>query len=255
MQHSSPLTPPSDSGTNSHFCNIPSHHEAHQSTKLRGHIELICGPMFSGKSTELLRRLKRYEIGGHRILRVKFAEDTRYSNDSISTHDRQTTKAVGAKLLSEIGDLWTTFDVIGIDEGQFFEDVATFAESAANTGKVVIVAALDTTCVRTMFPTIVALLPKCEKVKKLQAICRGCNHQASFHIRTAPKHVTQMIGGEDMYKPMCRECYHRMAKEIEEQELIQEVQDKITLRVVQNGSQLGTASNSGESTPEKIEQQ
>ena len=79
--------------------------------------------MFSGKSTELLRRLKRYEIGGHRILRVKFAEDTRYSNDSISTHDRQTTKAVGAKLLSEIGDLWTTFDVIGIDEGQFFDDV------------------------------------------------------------------------------------------------------------------------------------
>ena len=80
--------------------------------------------MFSGKSTELLRRLKRYEIGGHRILRVKFAEDTRYSTDSISTHDRQTTKAVGATSLSEIGDLWKSFDVIGLDEGQFFEDVS-----------------------------------------------------------------------------------------------------------------------------------
>jgi hypothetical protein len=100
------------SSENNHFCNIPSH-----VAKLRGHIELICGPMFSGKSTELLRRLKRYEIGGHRILRVKFAEDTRYSTDSISTHDRQTTKAVGATFLSEIEDLWKSFDVIGLDEG------------------------------------------------------------------------------------------------------------------------------------------
>jgi thymidine kinase len=107
--------------------------------------------------------------------------------------------------------------------------VATFSEHAANTGKVVIVAALDTTCVRTMFETIVQLMPKCEKVKKLQAICKGCNHQASFHIRTAPKHVTQMIGGEDMYKPMCRECYHKVAKEIEEQEALQLALDKQTL--------------------------
>ena len=78
----------------------------------------------------------------------------------------------------------------------------------------VIVAALDTTCVRTMFETIVQLMPKCEKVKKLQAICKRCNFTASFHIRTAPKHITQMIGGEDMYKPMCRECYHATAAEI-----------------------------------------
>ena len=65
-----------------------------------------------------------------------------------------------------------------------------------------------------MFDTIVALMPKCEKVKKLQAICKRCNFTASFHIRTAPKSVTQMIGGEDMYKPMCRECYHTTANEI-----------------------------------------
>jgi thymidine kinase len=92
--------------------------------------------------------------------------------------------------------------------------VATWCEDAANKGKVVIVAALDTTCVRTMFETIVQLMPKCEKVKKLQAICKRCNFTASFHIRTAPKHITQMIGGEDMYKPMCRECYHATAAEI-----------------------------------------
>jgi thymidine kinase len=65
-------------------------------------------------------------------------------------------------------------------------------------------------------------MPKCEKVKKLQAICKNCNHQASFHIRTAPKHITQMIGGEDMYKPVCRECYHKVAREIQEAEDFQE---------------------------------
>ena len=96
--------------------------------------------------------------------------------------------------------------------------MADFSETAANLGKVVIVAALDSTCVRTMFPTIVALLPKCEKVRKLQAICKGCNYTASFHIRTAPKEVTEMIGGEDMYKPMCRECYIAMANEIARRE-------------------------------------
>lgn len=69
------------------FCNV-SGHALHSNTKLRGHIELICGPMFSGKSTELLRRLKRYEIAGQKILRIKFADDCRYSVDSISTHDR-----------------------------------------------------------------------------------------------------------------------------------------------------------------------
>ena len=122
MQRSPETSTSSPEGCDTHlFCNVPSH-----SSTLRGHIELICGPMFSGKSTELLRRLKRYEIGGHRILRVKFSEDNRYSNDSISTHDRQTGKAVGAKMLKEIGDLWTTYDVIGVDEGQFFDDVSTF---------------------------------------------------------------------------------------------------------------------------------
>ncbi len=70
------------------FCNIQSHLNLVVNSKLRGHIELICGPMFSGKSTELLRRCKRYEIAGHNILRIKYAEDCRYSVDSISTHDR-----------------------------------------------------------------------------------------------------------------------------------------------------------------------
>ncbi len=99
----------------------------------------------------------------------------------------------------------------------------------------VIVAALDATCVRTMFETIVELMPKCEKVKKLQAICKRCNFTASFHIRTAPKHVKEMIGGEEMYKPMCRECYHATAREIGEREErshgeIEEEEEGVSLR-------------------------
>ena len=133
---------------------------------------------------------------------------------------RVASKALGATRLAELKEEWRAFDVIGIDEGQFFDDIAPFAEFAANQGKVVIVAALDTTCVRTMFEPIVALMPKCEKVKKLQAICKDCNHTASFHIRTAPAHVTEMIGGEDMYKPVCRECYHAVAADIARREVL-----------------------------------
>ena len=86
---SAPASTIDASGQATPFCNIGAHFQmTPANTKLRGHIELVCGPMFSGKSTELLRRLKRYEIAGHNILRVKFAEDCRYSVDSISTHDR-----------------------------------------------------------------------------------------------------------------------------------------------------------------------
>ncbi len=81
-----------------------------------------------------------------------------------------------------------------------------------------IVAALDATCIRTMFPTIQKLMPKAEKIKKLQAICKNCNHTASFTFRTASKDVTEMIGGEDMYKPLCRECYTLETKMKEELE-------------------------------------
>lgn len=126
-----------------------------------------------------------------------------------------------------------------------------------------IVAALDATCVRTMFPTIEKLMPKAEKIKKLQAICKNCNHTASFTFRTASKDVTEMIGGEDMYKPLCRECYIRESKVKEEiegdlnsRDYVSSENNKVatkksSLDVENNHSDESSIDTSPENSPEK----
>jgi len=90
----------------------------------KGMLELIIGPMFAGKSTELLRRVRRHSISGKECLYVKYAADTRYDTANIATHDLLTENARAVTLLSELGDDWKNFDVIGVDEGQFYNDVS-----------------------------------------------------------------------------------------------------------------------------------
>lgn len=103
---------------------------------------MIIGPMFAGKSTELLRRVRKNEIAGKRCLYIKYIADTRYDVSSIATHDNLKKTAVAVKELSEIGDEWMDFDVIGIDEGQFFSDIVEKAEEMAEAGKIVAISAL-----------------------------------------------------------------------------------------------------------------
>ena len=179
----------------------------------RGRIELIMGCMFAGKTTELLRRCKKLDIAGRKVLRVKFSADKRYGNDfKISTHSGQKMTATPINRLADLGDEWMNFDVVGIDEGQFFEDLVEFSELAANSGKVVIISSLQGTFLRGAFPNILKLIPKCEKIKKLTAICKLCKQNASFTFRTASKDCQTMIGGENMYMPLCRECHARESK-------------------------------------------
>jgi len=97
----------------------------------KGSIEMIIGPMFAGKSTELLRRVRRLEIAGKKCLHIKYVADTRYDADCITTHDNNKIKALAVKELSEIGDKWQEYEVIAVDEGQFFLDVVPFCEKAA----------------------------------------------------------------------------------------------------------------------------
>ena len=129
------------------------------------------GPMFAGKSTELLRRVNRLKISGKKCLNIKYSNDTRYSCDCISTHDQHTALAVACEKLAEIKEIWKEFDVIGIDEGQFFSDIVEFSEKAANDGKIVIMSALSGTFEKKGWANILQLIPLCEKVKKLSAIC------------------------------------------------------------------------------------
>lgn len=109
--------------------------------------------------------------------------------------------------LASLGDKWRHYDVIGIDEGQFFPDIVEFAELAANSGKIVIVSSLGGTFHRGVFSKVLELIPKCEKIKKLAAICRICKQSASFTFRMAAKDDKCMIGGADKYMPVCRECH------------------------------------------------
>eukprot|EP00055_Hartaetosiga_balthica_P007150 m.24196 g.24196 ORF g.24196 m.24196 type:complete len:231 (-) comp5628_c0_seq1:360-1052(-) len=179
---------------------------------LNGSIHLIFGPMFSGKSTELIRRMKRYSIADHDCVVIKYSKDTRYG-DGVRTHDSQHLSAVACSKLEEIMDSLDDIDVIGIDEGQFFPDVVSFSETMANLGKHVIIAALDGTFQRKPFNNILELVPLAEKVVKLNAVCMQCkNEEAAFSKRIGAETEVEVIGGTDKYLAVCRECYNEDKK-------------------------------------------
>jgi len=173
----------------------------HQSS---GRIELITGPMFSGKSTELIRRLSRYQAAKVPLLLVKFAGDERYSSTEVQTHDRTAMGALAVTRLAEAREAARDVRVLGIDEGQFFEDLLPFAEELANEGKVVVIAALDGDFQRQPFGQVPALVPLCERVDKLSAICAYCSRPASFTQRLTAETETVSIGGADKYVAVCR---------------------------------------------------
>lgn len=176
-----------------------------------GHIEVVLGPMFSGKTTELIRRLRRYNCAGKRCHLIKYAHDDRYSADKAATHDRQEADAVGATVL-DLSDA-TTFpvtaaDVFGIDEGQFFPNLSTVAERLASMGKIVVIAALNGTYQRKTFGDVHNLLPIAEKIDVLNAVCMMCKRDAAFTKRLDDKaDVVEDIGGAEKYVAVCRKCH------------------------------------------------
>ena len=172
-----------------------------------GHIEVIFGPMFSGKSTELLRRIKRHNIAKKRCLVVKFRHDTRYALEEMATHDKQMIQAYPATKVEEIEKIYQEYDVVGIDEGQFFPDLVLWADKMAQDGKVVIVAALDATFQRKPFGPILELVPLAEKVCKLNSVCVKCGGDAVYTHRTIKCDQIEVIGGNEMYIPLCRTCF------------------------------------------------
>jgi len=178
--------------------------------KKKGHIELILGPMFSGKSTELMRRLKRYKVAQYKVMIIKYAKDVRYNDDGIATHCGMSLPAVATNVLGDLTEKSNDYDVVGIDEGQFFPDTVAWAEEMANRGKFVVVAALDGTFQRKPFGDILSLIPLAENVIKLNAVCMNCFGDAAFskRITLADGEKVEVIGGADKYMAVCRGCYH-----------------------------------------------
>eukprot|EP01116_Phalansterium_solitarium_P001907 TRINITY_DN11742_c0_g1_i1.p1 TRINITY_DN11742_c0_g1~~TRINITY_DN11742_c0_g1_i1.p1 ORF type:complete len:225 (-),score=79.29 TRINITY_DN11742_c0_g1_i1:227-901(-) len=175
-----------------------------------GQIQVIFGPMFSGKTTELMRRIRRYNHANKTCLIIKYRKDTRYvDDDSASTHDRVTFKAKAADQLSEAVAAADGVDVVGVDEGQFFSDLIEHCERWASEGKIVIVAALDGTFQRKPFGNTLELVALAESVTKLQAVCHLCFRDASYSRRLGDETAIEVIGGAEKYVAVCRECYFR----------------------------------------------
>ncbi|KAM8945682.1 thymidine kinase, cytosolic [Pelodytes ibericus] len=195
--------------------------------KARGHIQVIFGPMFSGKSTELMRRVRRFQIAQYKCIVIKYAKDTRYSKEHMATHDQNTMAAVSACRLGDVGEVLSC-SVIGIDEGQFFPDIVEFCEEMANKGKTVIVAALDGTFQRKAFGDILNLVPLAENVVKLNAVCMECFREASYTKRLGAEKEVEVIGGADKYHSVCRACYFRKQLPVggKENKLVHSTKDK-----------------------------
>ena len=185
-----------------------------------GRIQAIVGPMFSGKTEELIRRLTREMFANKKVLVVKHCRDTRSTPDTITTHDKAG-KLQMDLLTDTMGEVYEKavsegYDVVGIDEGQFFHQLAANADALANLGKLVIIAALDSNFLNhpatSHFANVAALLPRADSVTKLQAICSSlnCGQLTPFYIKRDPNlgdGSRDLIGGFEKYRPICRECH------------------------------------------------
>lgn len=179
---------------------------------MSGRIELVLGPMFSGKSTELMRRVRRAQLAKQRVLVLKYSGDTRYTDaDLLQTHDAATFSAVPVtqlmSLFNERADDLAAAQVIAIDEGQFFRDLAEFCERMANAGCVVVVAALDSDFLRRPFVPVAEVLPLSERIDKLTAVCQTCGGEAAFSRRLVASSEIELIGGSESYSAACRRCH------------------------------------------------
>ena len=174
-----------------------------------GWIEVICGPMFSGKSEELIRRLRRARIARKRVQVFKPAIDVRYSEDEIVSHadTRMKSEAVsGAGQILERLD-WRT-EVVGVDEANFMgENLVEIAWRLADSGKQVIIAGLDTDFLGRPFPPIPELLALAESITKTLAICIRCGNPAKHTQRLVDSADLIVVGAAGMYEARCRRCF------------------------------------------------
>src|ERR1700689_5092084 len=174
-----------------------------------GWIEIVCGPMFSGKSEELIRRLRRARIARKRVQVFKPAIDDRYSSDEIVSHGDQRMKSEAVNGAQEILQKldWRT-QVVGVDESNFFgPDLVDIASQLADSGKQVIIAGLDTDYLGRPFPPMPDLLCLAESITKTLAICIRCGNPAKHTQRLRGSEDLIVVGASDIYEARCRRCF------------------------------------------------
>ncbi|WP_352405302.1 thymidine kinase [Petrimonas sp.] len=177
-------------------------------TQRKGRIEVICGSMFSGKTEELLRRLRRAKIARQKVEIFKPAIDVRYSQEEVVSHDKNSILSTPVEHSSNILLLASEVEVVGVDEAQFFDKGLTdVCQQLADQGIRVIVAGLDMDFKRIPFGPMPALCAIADDVTKVHAICVRCGSLASYSHRIVAGEKQVMLGEMHEYQPLCRKCY------------------------------------------------
>ena len=180
----------------------------------RGSIEVVCGSMFSGKTEELIRRMKRAKFAKQKVEIFKPAIDVRYSEDDVVSHDHNVITSTPVDSSGNILLMADDVDVVGIEEAQFFDDgIVDVCTQLANDGKRVVVAGLDMDFKGKPFGPMPALLAIAEDVYKTHAICVRCGNLAYVSHRLVKSDKRVLLGETQEYEPLCRECYIKAQSE------------------------------------------
>ncbi len=177
--------------------------------KKAGSIEVICGSMFSGKTEELIRRMKRAQFANQKVEIYKPAVDVRYSDDQVVSHDAHSIPSTPIDSPASMLLLSSDVEVVGIDEAQFFDEtIVEVVQTLANRGIRVIIAGLDTDFLGNPFGPMPALMAVAEDVQKVHAICVKCGSLANHSHRLSRSSELVVLGEKDIYEPLCRHCYN-----------------------------------------------
>jgi thymidine kinase len=180
----------------------------------RGSIEVITGSMFSGKTEELIRRLRRAQFSGLRVEIYKPAFDKRYSETMIVSHDEKSIQSVPVDNASSILLLAGNVDVVGIDEAQFFDNsIIDVCNRLADSGIRVIATGLDMDFKGKPFGPVPGLLAIAEYITKLHAICMRCGNLANYSFRKSDDPQVVLLGEKNIYEPLCRRCFNLANKQ------------------------------------------
>lgn len=178
------------------------------SAKRTGWIEVICGSMFSGKTEELIRRLNRARIAKQKVEVFKPTVDTRFDEEDVVSHDAKKTRSIPVQNASQILFYAEDFEVVGIDEAQFFgNELVNVCNELAEKGKRVLVSGLDMDFKGNPFGPMPALMAIAEYVTKVHAVCIRCGNPANYSHRTVINDKLVMLGETDSYEPLCRKCF------------------------------------------------
>ena len=184
----------------------------------QGRIEVVCGSMFSGKTEELIRRMKRAKFAKQRVEIFKPAIDVRYSDADVVSHDRNVIQSTPIDSSSQILLLSADIDVVGIDEAQFFDQgLVDVCNELANRGIRVIIAGLDMDFRGIPFGPMPALCAIADDVTKVHAICVKCGNLAYVSHRLVDNEKRVLLGETAEYEPLCRECYQKAIEEAGQQ--------------------------------------